>query len=187
MAQAVVGTRSGVPMNSVVRHVLDNPSATVAVVAAALAFVSGVLGPLVQLLIGRRQAKAAQTSANAAMLAARNAGYREIARLRMEWMSKLRDTLAEYHSMLMSLDGDEKTAASQKLSELGTQLDLLLNQKDTRQKALWDVADKIFKLENIDERQAMDKDLIEAGREVFKGEWEKVKAEMRGEPFQTGE
>jgi len=121
------------------------------------------------------------------MLAARNAGYREIARLRMEWMSKLRDTLAEYHSMLMSLDGDEKTAASQKLSELGTQLDLLLNQKDTRQKALWDVADKIFKLENIDERQAMDKDLIEAGREVFKGEWEKVKAEMRGEPFQTGE
>lgn len=174
-------------MNQAVQHILDNPSATVAVGAAMLAFVSGVLGPLVQLSIGKRQAAAAQSSANAAMLSARNAGYREIARLRMEWMSKLRDTLAKYHSMLMSLDGDERAAASQTLSELGTQLDLLLNQKDTRQKALWDVADKIFKLEDIDERQAMDKDLIDAGREVFKSEWEKVKAEMRGEPFQTGE
>src|SRR3569832_984918 len=117
-------------MRDIIKHILDNPSATVAVVAAALAYVSGVLGPLVQRSFGKRQAAAAQTSADAAMLAARNAGYREIARLRMEWISKLRDTLAEYHAMLMSLDEKEKDGARQKLSELGTQLDLLLNQND---------------------------------------------------------
>jgi hypothetical protein len=33
----------------------------------------------------------------------------------------------------------------------------------------------------------MDKELVDAGRAVLKSEWEKVKAEMRGEPFKTGE
>jgi hypothetical protein len=160
-------------MKAIIREILANPSATVAVIAAGLAFISGILGPSVQLLIGRWQARAT--------------GYREIARLRIEWMDKLRDTLAEYHSMLMSLDGEEKDSERQKLSELGTQLDLLLNQKDKKQKALWDVADQIFKLDNLDERQALDNKLIDAGRAVFKAEWEKVKAEMRGARFQTGE
>jgi hypothetical protein len=39
----------------------------------------------------------------------------------------------------------------------------------------------------IDERQDMDGELVKAGRAVLKSEWEKVKAEMRGEPFKTGE
>jgi hypothetical protein len=32
----------------------------------------------------------------------------------------------------------------------------------------------------------MDEKLIAAGRAALKAEWEKVKAEMRGEPFKTG-
>jgi hypothetical protein len=35
-------------------------------------------------------------------------------------------------------------------------------------------------------RQTKDDDLIAAGRAVLKAEWEKVKAEMRGGAFQTG-
>lgn len=174
-------------MTSLSDRILENPSAAVAVGAAVLAFLSGVLGPLVQYLMGKRQAAAAQTSADAAMLAAQNAGNREIARMRLEWMERLRDTLSEYHSMLMILDGSISVEAAQKLSQLGTQLDLLLNQDDTVQKVLWDVADEIYRLDTLVERQAKDKDLIQAGRTVLKSEWEKVKAEMRGRGFQSGQ
>jgi hypothetical protein len=36
-------------------------------------------------------------------------------------------------------------------------------------------------------RRNMDEALIAAGRPVFDGEWKKIKAEMKGEEFQTGE
>jgi len=63
----------------------------------------------------------------------------------------------------------------------------MLNRDDKVQAVLWDVTDKIYKSEAIEERQAMDEELVSAGRAVLKAEWEKVKAEMRGEPFKTGE
>ncbi|MCC8975351.1 hypothetical protein [Bradyrhizobium brasilense] len=87
--------------------ILNTPQAVAAIVAAALALVSGVGGPLVALLIGRRQAAASQTSADAAMLAAKTAGFREIAKLRISWMDTLRNTLAEYHALLMNLEDKE--------------------------------------------------------------------------------
>jgi hypothetical protein len=175
-------------MRQVVTSILQNPATVVAVAAAVLAFISGVLGPLVQLIIGKRQAKAASLAASAAMLTAQNAGSREIARMRLEWMEKLRDTLSEFHSILMSLDDkDLDTAVTQKLSMFGTQLDLLLNRDEKVHKALWDVTDRIYQCETRVERETMDEELIRAGRAVLKAEWEKVKAEMRGEAFKTDE
>jgi hypothetical protein len=53
-------------IKSVLAAIRHNPAAAAAVVAAMLAFVSGVLGPLVQLSIGKRQAAAAKQSADAA-------------------------------------------------------------------------------------------------------------------------
>jgi hypothetical protein len=73
-----------------------------------------------------------------------------------------------------------------KVSELGTHLDLLLNQDDPLQKVLWDIADQIYKTSGESERQALDVPLIKAGRAVLKAEWEKVKTEMAGGDFQTG-
>jgi hypothetical protein len=167
--------------------ILDTPAAAAAIVAAVLALISGIAGPVVQLRIGRRQAEvgqqaaaASQTAADASMLTARNVGNREIARLRISWIDKVRDVLSEYHAMLMSEEGFTGDA-HQKLLQLGTQLDLLLNQDEIRQKALWDIADKIFRTDNLEARRAMDKDLIKAGRVVFDGEWTKIKAEMRGQ------
>jgi hypothetical protein len=52
---------------------------------------------------------------------------------------------------------------------------------------LWDVTDKIYNSQSRDDRQSMDEELVSAGRSVLKSEWEKIKAEMRGEPFKTGE
>jgi hypothetical protein len=181
-------------IKSVLAAISHNPAAAAAVVAAMLAFVSGVLGPLVQLSIGKRQAAAAkqsadaaQRAADAAMLTAQNAGRREIARLRLAWMDKLRNTVSEFHSILMIRENVQREKDAEKLSRLGTQIDLLLNREDKVQRDLWDITDKIYKCEAIEERQSMDEELVKAGRAVLKAEWEKVKAEMRGEPFKTGE
>ena len=181
------------PVREITAVVLENHAAGVAAVAALFALISGVLGPFVQWRVGRRQAAASQTAADASMLTAKTAGAREIAKLRMAWMDKLRDTLSEYHAILMSLKDETLEtewlgdSENQKLSQLGTQLDLLLNQNDTKQKQLWDIADRIYHLKTKTERHALDNDLVAAGREVLKGEWEKVKREMRGDGFQTGE
>jgi hypothetical protein len=128
-----------------------------------------------------------QRVADAAMLTAQNAGSREIARLRLAWIDKLRDTVSEFHSILMIRDDVDQTKLAEKLSLLGTQLDLLLNRDDKAQKELWDVTDKIYNSQSRDERQSFDAELVKAGRAVLKSEWEKIKAEMRGEPFKTGE
>lgn len=151
----------------------------------------------------RRAAEAANTSAQAAtrnaeaaILSARIAGHREVAKLRMGWMETLRNTLAEYHATLMTLeDGDygaddekEKghdSSARDKLVLLGTQLDLLLNQDNLAQKELWDITDRIYNLDSLEERQKEDKPLIEAARRVLKQEWERVKKEMREGDFQA--
>jgi hypothetical protein len=41
--------------------------------------------------------------------------------------------------------------------------------------------------DDFEARRNMDEALIAAGRPVFDGEWKKIKAEMKGEEFQTGE
>jgi hypothetical protein len=146
--------------------ILQTPATAVAALAAIFALISGVVGPSVQLMIGR-----GQTAANASALTAMNVGNREIARLRIGWIDKVRDVLSEYHAILMSdaePDADEEVHL--KLLQLGTQLDLLLNPDDKLQKALWDVADAIFKTEDFEARRRMDPDLMAAGRNVFNGE-----------------
>ena len=184
--------------------IFGSPQAIAAIVASLIALIGGVGGLIVAFLIGRRQAAASQTTANAAMLTARTAGFREIAKLRISWMDTLRNTVAEYHSILMNLedreaieaisDGEERKLrkkendeALEKIVLLGTQLDLLLNKDDSLQQNLWEITDKIYNLEKSADRQELDKPLMEAGRAVLKGEWEKVKREMRGGEFQTGE
>lgn len=107
-------------------------------------------------------------------------------------METLRNKLAEYHSMLMNLEDEAAGGAgddvivteNRKLSELGTHLDLLLNQQDPLQKALWDIADRIYKTADQKAREELDAPFIAAGRAVLKAEWEKVKAEMQGAEFQ---
>jgi hypothetical protein len=138
---AAVSSPEDLTLKKIALEVLSSPAATVAVFAAFVALLSGIVGPGVQLWIGMRQTRAAQSSAAAAkissdptMLTAQNAGSREIARMRIAWMDKLRDTLAEYHSILMSVNETDRAAERRKLAELGTQLDLLLNRNDKIQK-----------------------------------------------------
>ncbi len=138
------------------------------------------------------------------MLTAKTAGFREIAKLRISWMDTLRNTLAEYHALLMNLedkeaieavlDIDDRKARQKTYNEglaklvlLGTQLDLLLSKDDVLQRKLWDITDEGYNLERSADRQALDGPLMDAGRAVLKGEWEKVKREMRSAEFQSGQ
>jgi len=123
--------------------ILHSPPAVAAIFAAILAFVSGVAGPYVQYRIGKRQAAAAQRAADAPMLTAQNAGTREIATMRLAWMDKLRDTVAQFHSILMIREDVDQAKSAEELSLLGTQLDLLLNREDKFQRDLWEITDKI--------------------------------------------
>jgi len=56
------------------------------------------------------------------------------------------------------------------IGRLGTQPGLLLNRKDKLQKARWDITDKIYKCDNLTERNEMDVELIiarDARRDVI--------------------
>ncbi len=173
--------------------ILTTPAAAAAVIAAAVTLLVGLL----TLTIGARQVRAAQTSADAAMMTAANAGTRALANVRIDWLKDLRDTLSEYHSILMSENPDAEDATanakekadaadSRQLSYLGTKLDLLLNQKKKYQKALWQVSDDILQMNvetaSDDEIDAADKRLVEAAREVLDFHWRKIKAEVLAQP-----
>jgi hypothetical protein len=169
-------------VNAYFAEALSDPKTSAAMASAVFALLSLAVQYSIgrkQAVVGTRQAEASRISADAASLTAKNAGDRAIATMRIEWISELRKTISEYHSILMTRS--EMTEESYlKLSDLGTQLDLLLNVDDPAQKALWDVLDKIYTTTGIANRQKLDVDLIQAGRAVMKEEWETIKREMRG-------
>jgi hypothetical protein len=157
---------------------------TAAVASAIFALLALLVQYLVgakQAVIGKQQAEAARTSSDAAMLTARNAGGRAIAAMRIGWLEALRKTLSEYHSTLVSVDDPFPDQDLRRLSDLGTQLDLMMNLNEPNQKALWDIADRIYRTNKLSDRKAMDPALMEAGRAVIKAEWEKIKRELRGD------
>lgn len=184
------------------QKILETPAAAAALIAAVFALVSGVGGPVASYLIGSRQANiaagqasAAKVAADAARATALSAGDRALANVRLSWLQSLRDNLSEYHSILMSaqdpherLDEEERKALKaqwdadeRRLSHLGTQLDLLLNQQKPLQQKLWKISDEILNLNTKKERQSKDEELVTAARAVLDFEWQKIKREMRGE------
>ncbi|MCA6099179.1 hypothetical protein [Bradyrhizobium australafricanum] len=163
--------------------ILTTPSSAAALIAALVALIVGLVSPIITYKMGSKQAAIAKTAADAAMMTAKQAGTRALANVRLEWLKSLRDSLSEYHSILMSWEDDDpaKTDADyRRLSYLGTQLDLLLNQRKKYQQALWQVSDDILKLDTQNERQAQDERLVTAAREVLDFHWRKIKAEIVG-------
>jgi hypothetical protein len=72
-----------------------------AVAAAAAAVIAGTVAAI-QLCIGHRETKSSLISANAAMMSAESAGRHTVAAFRQKWIETVRDTLSEYHAILMS-------------------------------------------------------------------------------------
>ena len=123
------------------------------------------------------------TSANAAMLTAKRGANHDIATMRIKWVEELRGVLSQYHSMLMTHEKFED-ADRRLMSELGTKLDLMMNFNEPDQKALWDLADKIYFTDDLEERRKLDENMMAAARVVLKNEWEKIKRELRGDAAQ---
>jgi hypothetical protein len=162
---------------------ISHDGTKVALLAAILAFVVGLTTAFFALITGWRQgtsarlsAEAAKASADAAVLTARAAGDRAIATMRLQWVQDLRKILSEYHAVLVSYEA----ADYRKVSELGTQLDLMLNLEETEQRELWDIAEEVFRTKDKDKRIALDPKLMAAGRRVLKKEWQQIKWELRG-------
>jgi D-alanyl-D-alanine dipeptidase len=128
-----------------------------------------------QAKIGSSQAEASRISADAAMLTAKSSGNRAVASMRIKWVEELRQVLSEYHSILMTVDGERTEEDRRRLANLGTKLDLMMNLNEEDQKRRWQVAE-----EDIERRRALDNPLMVAGRLVLKNEWEKIKLELRG-------
>jgi hypothetical protein len=155
-------------------EIFGDAKTTAAVASAIFALLSLAIQLRVgerQAVIGSKQAEASRISADAAMLTAKNAGDRAVAAMRLKWVEQLREILSEYHSVLVSVDVDDLSNKDlQQLSKLGTQLDLMMNLEEPIQKALWDLADKIYRTESLEERKALDPALMAAGRVVLKAE-----------------
>ncbi|MGB3271822.1 MAG: hypothetical protein WBA66_02840 [Xanthobacteraceae bacterium] len=150
------------------------------VLAGFVTLTVGLIASGVTLLIGWRQSTASSKAADAALLSARASGHRAIASMRLEWLSDLRTTISEYHSILMTAQ-TLNTSTLQKLSQLGTKLDLMLNTNNGAQKDLWEILDQLYKTDDLANRQKFDEPLMKAGRKVLKEEWERIKREARGE------
>lgn len=157
---------------------MTTPAET-AQISAYTALAAVIIAPFVHLIIGWRQTNAAKTSADAAISTAKNTGTREIARMRLQWLHDLRETISDYHAHLM-MDRERNPEDRRKLSQLGTKLDLMINMNEPIQKKLWDIADAIYHENDLERRRAQDKPLMEAGRAVVKQEWERIKQELRG-------
>jgi len=124
--------------------------------AAVVSAIFALLTLMVQFWVGSKQAKigsqqanASRISADAAMLTAKSSGSRAVASLRIKWVEDLREVLSEYHSILMTNEEFEDEDL-RRLSNLGTKLDLMMNLNEPDQKALWDIADKIYKTEDLE-------------------------------------
>ena len=127
-------------------NMFSDSRTTAAVLSAIFAFESFTVQLFVgakQARIGARQADASLTSANAAMLTAKRGANHDIATMRIKWVEELRGVLSQYHSRLMTHEKFED-ADRRLMSELGTKLDLMMNFNEPDQKALWDLADKIY-------------------------------------------
>src|SRR5258708_19834912 len=96
--------------------------------------------------------------------------------MRLQWVHDLRKILSEYHAVLVSYEA----ADYRKVSELGTQLDLMLNLDETEQRELWEVAEEVFRTKDKDKRVALDPKLMAAGRRVLKKESQTIKNNKRG-------
>jgi hypothetical protein len=166
-------------VSEVPKSLLTEPAVIAAIISSMLAFVGGVGGPIVALLIGRRNAAAAQRSADASMLTAQKAGARSVAAMRQQWIDSLRKALSEYHSILMSAKYPLSTVDDRAISNLGTQIELMLNPSEEASQKLENVMDDIYNCTSLDERIKIDPKFIAAARRVLKAEWDRVKADLK--------
>ena len=154
--------------------------------AVATSLAAVLIAPIVQIIIGFKQARIAKFSAEAAKLSAeaalqnsRNTGIQLIAGSRQNWIDNLRDTLSEFHSItLTENEYPYPKEIDRKLSMLGTKVELLLNPREDSSKLILSLINRIYDAKNIEERESLDLEFIAAGQAILKNEWDRVKRKL---------
>jgi hypothetical protein len=109
----------------------------------------------------------------------RKTGVRAVAAFRQQWIDTLRKALTEYHSIMMTTELPLSPADDRKASDLGTQIELMLNPDEEASRKLEEVINEIDRCKTSDARVAMDPAFIATARRVLKQEWNRVKAELK--------
>ncbi|MBZ9998522.1 MULTISPECIES: hypothetical protein [unclassified Mesorhizobium] len=143
--------------------------------ASVAAVVAGI-----QFFIGQKQAAAALTAANAALMNAKNAGRHGIARFRQEWIDKVVDALCEHHSILMTTaNGEGRSAGDERrLAALATKIELLLNPDEPDTAALLKAMEDIWRSPDEKSRASNDQKMVVIARRLLKSEWVRLKDEL---------
>jgi len=160
-------------------------ASTLSATAASVAAVVAATVARIQLYIGRKQASAALTSAQAALMNATNVGRHMVAEFRQKWIDKVIDTLCEHHSIIMSSPIEhERTAEENKtLLAARTKLAILLNPDEEDTVALLAKITEIAGARTSSEREAKSTEMLAVARPLLKREWVRIKNDLQ----KTGE
>jgi hypothetical protein len=154
-------------------------AATISAFAAAAAAIAAATVAGIQFYIGYRQSKADLISAQAAMMNAESAGRHTIASFRQEWIETVRDTLSEYHSILMSTGGALLSQEDErKLAALRTKLGLMLNPDENDSLDLLRLIVEMRHCSPTD-RHHKDLEISKLAHRILKTEWIRIKDELK--------
>ncbi|MGJ5082718.1 hypothetical protein [Bradyrhizobium sp. HKCCYLS3013] len=148
-------------MEQTIEGFLATQGVAAAIVTSTLAFIAAIVNIALSAYLGRK------------------AGSRAVAAFRQQWIDTLRKTLAEYHSILMSVERPLSVADDRALSNLGTQIELMLNSDEEASQKLEQIMDQIYNAHSLHERVVLDPAFIAAARRVLKDEWKRVKSELK--------
>jgi hypothetical protein len=163
-------------------HHGDAPTIS-AVAAWAAAGIAGTVAGI-QFFIGRKQAQAALTSANAALMSAKNAGRYKIAEFRQAWINKVIDTLCEQNAFILARsDAPSEAITPEEATAVfasRTRLEILLNPEEADTVALLAALEKFY--DSRFERHLVRVEFMTIGRRLLKREWVRIKDELSHQP-----
>jgi hypothetical protein len=155
--------------------------ATLSALAAFAAAATAATVAGIQFYIGRTQARAALTSAQAALMNAQNAGIHTVAGFRQKWIDKVIDTLCDHQSILAvtpvggkpGIEDDKKLAASR------AKLEILLNPGEEDTVELLKAMDAVDKSSTDSEFAQRSSEMTTIARRLLKREWDRIKTELK--------
>lgn len=156
-------------------------AATLSAVAASAAAVAAGTVAGIQLYVGHRESKASLISANAAMMDAECAGRHTVAAFRQKWIEAVRDTLSEYHSILMSASSFTTISEEERraLIALKMKLSLMLNPEEEDSKNLLLLLAEMRNCESWDDRADLSTKISMTAQKILKTEWVRIKEELK--------
>jgi hypothetical protein len=164
-------------LSEVIHH--PDPASLSALAACAAASVA-LIGATFQFFIGRRQARAALISAQAALMSAKNAGRHKTAEFRQAWINKVIDTICEHNTLLVVSSPDDPVNAEEQKTLFASRLRLalLLNPYEDDTRALLDASDAIRRSKPDAQRGRLTKEMLLIAHRLLKREWVRIKDEL---------